>query len=329
VAEWAKLHTDILGDRKLMRAARHGAVGLEYTPWLFAFAKEADDDGRLTVNGEPAEPDDLAALIPCSTADRIAGCLAALTELEVLVTGADGALRFARWGPRQSKPSKAAPAVLNRVHKHRDKQRVRKVVSVTPDVGVTPVTPVTPRCNATEGEEEEEGEEEKNNSQPPHGGSVAVVVHMNGHAKAKPHGSRGLPAVIDRGRQAIADLLAMGEEEAQTDRQRAAMVALVFAYWAARLKHPGALQDQKRERLIATRLRENRHDVSELLYAVDGAKRDRNLMGENERGRKYDGIETIFRDRGQVERLAQLGRYTAGAIHPQLAALTEPAGATP
>jgi hypothetical protein len=83
-------------------------------------------------------------------------------------------------------------------------------------------------------------------------------------------------------------------------------IEVVFAYWHARLgKNGKTVLDPKRERRILARLRENGGDVSELLYAIDGALRDDWIMGRDPKApRAYDGIETIFRDRGQVERLA-------------------------
>jgi uncharacterized protein YdaU (DUF1376 family) len=98
--------------------------------------------------------------------------------------------------------------------------------------------------------------------------------------------------------------------EAATQRRHTVEAALhlavetAFAYWQARLGHPGAILDRKRASRIEARLRENGGDVSELLYAVDGALRDDWLMGRDAKShRRYDGIETVFRDREQVERL--------------------------
>lgn len=110
------------------------------------------------------------------------------------------------------------------------------------------------------------------------------------------------------------ELLAQLEKE----QMQAAQATLVFAYWAKMMLKPRALLDEKREKRIVARLRENSGDVSELLYVVDGAKRDDFLMGRSlNASRPYNGIETIFRDREQVERLAetQLG-YRKGTAHP-------------
>jgi len=93
---------------------------------------------------------------------------------------------------------------------------------------------------------------------------------------------------------------------------------VVFAYWAAKLHHPTALYDLKRERRIVARLRESAGDMSILCYAVDGALRDDWIMGRDERSpRPYDGVESIFRDRGQVERLAEMcPKFRKGLRHP-------------
>lgn len=161
---WAKLHTDILGDPKLMRASRKGAKGLLLTPWFIAFAKEADDDGRLTVNGEPAEPVDMASLIPNTTARGVSEAQSSLRRLGVLVQDEDGALRFAAWEKRSGggKPSDRPESVLERVHRHRR----GKVKRDTPE-SETPT--VTPHRNALQNENgnatEVEVEVEKEQSQ--------------------------------------------------------------------------------------------------------------------------------------------------------------------
>jgi hypothetical protein len=93
---------------------------------------------------------------------------------------------------------------------------------------------------------------------------------------------------------------------------------VIFAYWAAKLDHPRAILDDKREKKIAQRLRESRGDWGLLCYAIDGALRDDFLMGRSGQSpRRYDGIETIFRDRAQVERLAELcPKFRNGQPHP-------------
>jgi hypothetical protein len=149
---YAKLWTDILGDPKLMRAARKGAKYLDKLPWLLAFAKEADDDGRLTVNGEAAEPADIAGLIPGGRPREIAGCIRELLALGILVEDETlpGVTRFLQWERRSGhkKPSDTPAAVRDRVKRYRDRKRLagnapRNAGGVTPgnageiDVDVT------------------------------------------------------------------------------------------------------------------------------------------------------------------------------------------------
>src|SRR5262245_66256847 len=104
----------------------------------------------------------------------------------------------------------------------------------------------------------------------------------------------------------------------KTDDRFKRLAEVVFAYWQAKLNHPHAWIDAKREKRIITRLRECGGDWGLLCYAVDGALRDAYIMGRDPNAqRKYDGISTIFRDLEQVERLAELcPRYRAGESHP-------------
>lgn len=149
---YVKLWTDILGDAKLMSAARKGARELQLLPWLFAFAKAAQDGGRLTINGEPADPIDIAAQIPRCTAKRVAQALVEATAIGILEPDDDGALRFAAWERRAGeKPSDAPSAVRERVRRHRAKGKaVTHGNALQGEDG-----------NATEEEEEVETEQER------------------------------------------------------------------------------------------------------------------------------------------------------------------------
>ena len=121
--DWCRLHTEILGDPKLKRAARKGAEQLHLLPWLFAFAKQADDGGRLTIGKQAAEPVDLAELIPCVTQAQVRQCLRELVEIGVLAIDSDGAHRLTAWDKRQTKPSDSRSAVAERVRRHRSRQQ--------------------------------------------------------------------------------------------------------------------------------------------------------------------------------------------------------------
>jgi hypothetical protein len=163
VTEWAKVFTDILGDPKLMRAARKGAKGLELTPWFITFAKSAADEGRLTVGGDPAEPADFVPLIPGQTLRSIACALKSLEVIGVLIRDTNhNCLRFAAWEIRQERaPSDSPEAVRERVRRHRERQRNARSNGVERNEGT--VIPVT---TSNEIEErrvtEEESRTEKN-----------------------------------------------------------------------------------------------------------------------------------------------------------------------
>jgi hypothetical protein len=169
---WVKLHDDILGDPKLMRAARRGSADLIVLPWLIAFANMAGDGGRLSVGGSAADPDDIAYQIPGATAEQVGRALNSLEGIGVLTEDPDGCLRFAKWDHRQSKPSNSKEAIRERVTKHRNAKRRNASASNTPSAlqGVTGVWngvasmpgegAVTP-CNATEQKRGEEKRREK------------------------------------------------------------------------------------------------------------------------------------------------------------------------
>ena len=121
--------------------------------------------------------------------------------------------------------------------------------------------------------------------------------------------------------QVLADVQAGTQRRLRATEVLELKAEMAFTYWAARLSHNGTRLDKKRLHRLMARLRENDGDIDELLYVVDGALCDLYLMGQNQSGTKYDGIETIFRDRGQVERLAMLAHYTPGKQHKMVAEL--------
>lgn len=133
---YAKLWTDILDDPKLIRGARLGAKRLVLLPWLIAFAKRADDGGRLSVAGLPAEPVDIARSVPGATPRHIEEASTELQSLGILARDDDGALRFAAWHRRNwMAPSDTKEMVRERVTKHRARKRGDVTGNVT-----TPVT---------------------------------------------------------------------------------------------------------------------------------------------------------------------------------------------
>lgn len=101
----------------------------------------------------------------------------------------------------------------------------------------------------------------------------------------------------------------VGNDQRQTaHKSRAesrADVTTVFRHWQATHGHSVAKLDAKRANRIAARLAQG-FTVERLCAAISNAKNDPFLMGENDHGRVYDGIDTLLRDRAQVERLEAL-----------------------
>jgi len=147
---------------------------------------------------------------------------------------------------------------------------------------------------------------------------VSVEVKTPILIQGKKDASRPLVVVQESAQEFLRAVQAKALAQLGRDALYCRMAEVVFAYWAAKLHHPQALLDNGRERRIARRLEESEGDWGILLYAVDGASRDDYLMGRESRStRRYDGIETIFRDRAQVERLAEAcPKFRAGEPHP-------------
>lgn len=162
---WVKLHNDVLGDPKLLRAARKGARHLELLPWLLVFANAADDDGRLTIGGEPAEAEDIAPLIPGASVRAVKSCMISLESVGILVPDDDGTLAFLSWARRTGAPSDHPDRVKERVTRHRLKKRAAQV----PDNSTTSENETALHARfsvTTRNETEEEEEKEKDEDAP-------------------------------------------------------------------------------------------------------------------------------------------------------------------
>lgn len=117
------------------------------------------------------------------------------------------------------------------------------------------------------------------------------------------------------------------EEKAQRafDRDAALRRAaeLVFAYWKAKTGQERAMLDDDRERTIIAALRQNRGDVGELLYVIDGAMVHEHFNGGRD-GRKRLSISLLFGKRETVEELASSRKgYREGGEHPQIEAFRQ------
>lgn len=124
-------------------------------------------------------------------------------------------------------------------------------------------------------------------------------------------------AVIQRLGEVMAEVAEGSRERLTVEQARKLQAGVVFAYWMSKFAHPRALLDDRRERLIVKRLEENKGDVSELLFALDGARNDDWVMGTAPNARHTnDGIDYILRDRARVEQYANTRRkYREGRTH--------------
>lgn len=145
------------------------------------------------------------------------------------------------------------------------------------------------------------------------GGVLPSVVGNRETSNQEPLDREKSKALVALTRDGIvADLKSLFTQQHVNGGLREAKAKLVFAYWAAKWDHGNAVYDAKRQAQLLARLRENADDVSELLWVIDGAKRD-----DWPDRRRYAGIEQLFRDRGAVEKFASLAPgYQRQEYHP-------------
>jgi len=253
--------------------------------WITMLAL-ADRDGF--VRGAPSG---LARQANVSLAD----CLKALKVLE----SPDLESQSQEWGGRRIETMEGGWLILNyakyrdlrdketvreqtreRVRKHRAAKRT--VTSVTPsdatqlnsDAGTT--GPLDP-CEST---------------------ALVVVKPNGGHP-------RTFGEIKDHLSVVLGEVQAGRTARLRADEMRTLQAELVFAYWQAETGHERAILDDKRLNRLKRCLKENSGDVHELLYAVDGWRKDPTFKGlADKENRVLDGIENIFTDRARIERLA-------------------------
>jgi hypothetical protein len=140
-----------------------------------------------------------------------------------------------------------------------------------------------------------------------------------------------LPARRDGSPEAITEQIAQVFEEVANgtrrrlgrDEARTLAAGFLFNYWAAKLEQPHARLDTNRERLLVTALAESGDNLSDLLYAIDGALRDRWHNGSAD-GEKRLRVQAIFRDRAKIEELVALCRgWKRGEEHPAYVSFRE------
>ena len=169
-----------------------------------------------------------------------------------------------------------------------------------------------------EAETETEVEREETNTAPNGAVRVGTAVVLRSDAEPRANGAVGAVRAV------LSGVATASRRRDDADRQRAIQAECVFAYWKVVMDHPKALFDEQRKARIERALRQNRGDVGELLYAIDGARKTPYLMGDNKTQTKYDGVETVLRDRAQIEKLANMcAGYKRNEPHPRITELGE------
>lgn len=83
----------------------------------------------------------------------------------------------------------------------------------------------------------------------------------------------------------------------------------LFDHWRTTMQHPKAVLTDERRRRIATALKT--YGLERCKAAVTGCTRSTWHMGDNPSALRYDGLETILRDAGQIEKFEALATAPA------------------
>lgn len=158
------------------------------------------------------------------------------------------------------------------------------------------------------------------------GEAVQLVPDTSRNVPSLPavRGKRNALAIKERMAAVFAEIADGTRTRMKREQLQKLNAEMIFLYWTARFDHPKAILTPEREARIVKRLRENGDDVSEILYALDGASKTDQIMatGRYAGETKYDGIETVLRDRGQVEKFSNImPKCKQGIPHAALSAL--------
>jgi hypothetical protein len=132
-------------------------------------------------------------------------------------------------------------------------------------------------------------------------------------------GKRDVTA-IQRRLATVLDQIVSGQRPPLAPEQwRRVVCEMLFGYWVRVMERPNSFltATDPREVKLNARLDENDNDVGEIAYAIDGVRRSKHHMGENDRNTRYNDLELICRDRPHVEKYAALAPgYRRGEPHP-------------
>jgi len=90
------------------------------------------------------------------------------------------------------------------------------------------------------------------------------------------------------------------EERQSREEERQNGVVDVFSCWQETMNHPHAKLDGKREKKIKDAIKMG-YSVDQLKRAIIGCSYSRWHMGENDRKKRFDSIDLIFRDADKID----------------------------
>lgn len=93
----------------------------------------------------------------------------------------------------------------------------------------------------------------------------------------------------------------------------------VFEFWRTQLSNARSRLDEKRRKVIASRLKDG-YSVEDLKLAIMGCKSSDFHMGANELGIKYCSIDLICRSAEKVDQFIEMGERVANAELDRIAA---------
>lgn len=229
----------------------------------------------------------------------------------------DGGFVILNWLAYRDRDYTAA----SRMRRFRGRKKAEKELFSTGLPGVTTENVTDERHalrNDTQAVSEAETQTELQQQENGAAGSVAAVVPVSPPPLPAIAGPRNIETIKTRLATVIDEIRTGARQRLARDQIRKLQAEMIFAYWQAKFSKPRASLDDKREKLLTRRLEENRGDLSELFYVLDGALTDEWVTGRAQNARHAnDGIDYIFRDRAHVEKFAgRIKKYRDGVVHP-------------
>jgi len=130
--------------------------------------------------------------------------------------------------------------------------------------------------------------------------------------------ARNVEAVSANVAAVLGAIAVEGREAVAEQKLRRVAGEMAFLYWQHTYGHPKALLDEKRLRTVLRRLDENGGVLDEVLYALDGARKDEYVMGLGKHTQRHDAFDFILRDRSAVEaHAARMNAWRDGKPHPK------------